>query len=329
MQAVERAGPCGLPAPDLARYFQQAVAGLVHCHRSGVFHLDVKPDNMLVGLDGCLKIGDFGCAAVVAAAPSCASWFFACGVSCGVFAMKAPVHTTTRVCGTVVYASPEALACREACAAASARVPPAAPGTTSGLTTAAAPCVAATAYDAGKADVWSLGVSMVVVATGYFPWGEAHRRDPRYRYWRRAWELREDSTPAARMDRLVAALRVVAVGDGGRTLSTPLLRLLVRMLSPSPAERATMEEVAGDAWILAAGDDPAELSECAVYSSVLRSTGTGGSSSFGAGSATSGSSLSPRVDPGVQDALVSMERGTQGPTELGPVHTIDIQHEPA
>ncbi len=59
----------------------------------------------------------------------------------------------------------------------------------------------------------------------------------------------------------MSALRVVALGDvgvGGRPLSELLLHLLVRMLSPSPLERATMEEVWDDPWILAGASAPVD-----------------------------------------------------------------------
>ena len=52
----------GLLEEPMARaVFAQTVAGLRHCHAQGVWHLDVKPDNLLVA--GCdVKVADFGCA---------------------------------------------------------------------------------------------------------------------------------------------------------------------------------------------------------------------------------------------------------------------------
>jgi serine/threonine protein kinase len=61
----------------------QVSAGLVHCHSLGVWHLDVKPDNVLVSPEGQVKLTDFGCAATT--------------------------QTTTQRCGTLDYACPEAL----------------------------------------------------------------------------------------------------------------------------------------------------------------------------------------------------------------------------
>jgi serine/threonine protein kinase len=44
-------------------YFQQLVLGLHWCHKQGVAHRDVKPQNLLLSMDGVLKIADFGLAA--------------------------------------------------------------------------------------------------------------------------------------------------------------------------------------------------------------------------------------------------------------------------
>lgn len=34
--------------------------GLKHLHDSGLIHMDIKPANIFIGLDGLCKIGDFG-----------------------------------------------------------------------------------------------------------------------------------------------------------------------------------------------------------------------------------------------------------------------------
>lgn len=73
----------------MRRYLKQAATGLAYCHSHNVFHLDVKPDNLLVK-GSHLSVADFG------------------------FASTARYTT---VVGTSTYAAPEVGALQEACKA--------------------------------------------------------------------------------------------------------------------------------------------------------------------------------------------------------------------
>ncbi len=51
---------------SLARhYMKQLLAGLSHCHQSGITHRDLKPENLLFDSNYNLMIADFGFAAPV------------------------------------------------------------------------------------------------------------------------------------------------------------------------------------------------------------------------------------------------------------------------
>jgi serine/threonine protein kinase len=45
-----------------SRVYLYCNLGLKHIHQCGLVHLDIKPANLLIGLSGVIKIGDFGMA---------------------------------------------------------------------------------------------------------------------------------------------------------------------------------------------------------------------------------------------------------------------------
>ena len=59
---VAQKGP--LPVSEAAAVIRQAALGLLHAHRAGIVHRDVKPGNVMKGADGTVKILDQGLARI-------------------------------------------------------------------------------------------------------------------------------------------------------------------------------------------------------------------------------------------------------------------------
>ncbi|PIN17757.1 Cdc2-related protein kinase [Handroanthus impetiginosus] len=51
-----------LTEPQIKCYMQQLLSGLEHCHERGILHRDIKGSNLLIDINGMLKIADFGLA---------------------------------------------------------------------------------------------------------------------------------------------------------------------------------------------------------------------------------------------------------------------------
>jgi len=51
-----------IPLPKLIRIFVQVAEGMVQMHRRGIYHADLKPNNVLLGRGGEVKVIDYGLA---------------------------------------------------------------------------------------------------------------------------------------------------------------------------------------------------------------------------------------------------------------------------
>eukprot|EP01013_Petalomonas_cantuscygni_P022669 TRINITY_DN43970_c0_g1_i1.p1 TRINITY_DN43970_c0_g1~~TRINITY_DN43970_c0_g1_i1.p1 ORF type:complete len:334 (+),score=63.06 TRINITY_DN43970_c0_g1_i1:186-1187(+) len=77
-------------------YFRQTIAGLAYVHKHGVAHRDLKPDNLLIGSDGNIKISDFGLARAGAATRELGG-------------LESQAKDFVTRCGTPNYVAPEVL----------------------------------------------------------------------------------------------------------------------------------------------------------------------------------------------------------------------------
>lgn len=81
------------------RYFQQLVWTIQYCHTKGVVHRDIKPQNLLLDLEGNIKVSDFGLAALQEPAIKNGLLQTACGT---------PAYTAPEVVGRKGYAGAKA-----------------------------------------------------------------------------------------------------------------------------------------------------------------------------------------------------------------------------
>ncbi|KAI3899829.1 hypothetical protein MKW92_012471 [Papaver armeniacum] len=62
LEAVIRDRNIVLSPGDVKSFIQMTLKGLAFCHKKWVLHRDMKPNNLLIGADGQLKLADFGLA---------------------------------------------------------------------------------------------------------------------------------------------------------------------------------------------------------------------------------------------------------------------------
>jgi serine/threonine protein kinase len=187
------------------RIFREVISGLQHCHGLGIYHGDVKPENILL-CGGEAKLTDFGAAS------------FSRGLA----------H---RPCSTALYGSPEATAAFKllsgdgivACHVLDSKPDPAA------------------------SDVWSLGVSIVSVTSGYLPWETAHHSDHNYRKWSEAVAECESEGCVP----LTTCGVMMFGGEWYKSFSLDLVDLVCRMLHPTAEKRPTLAEIASHRWFSA------------------------------------------------------------------------------
>lgn len=61
-QLASATGAAWMSSMVIKRYLKQILLGIHACHCNRIMHRDMKPQNILIGLDGELKLADFGLA---------------------------------------------------------------------------------------------------------------------------------------------------------------------------------------------------------------------------------------------------------------------------
>ncbi|KAG8370595.1 hypothetical protein BUALT_Bualt14G0133400 [Buddleja alternifolia] len=160
-----------LPEAQGRKLFQQLIDGVTYCHNKGVFHRDLKLENVLIDAQGNIKITDFGLSALPQH-----------------FRDDGLLHTT---CGSPNYVAPEVLSNR--------------------------------GYDGATSDIWSCGVILYVILTGYLPFDDRN---------------------------LAVLYQKIFKGDSQipKWLSSGAKNLIRRILDPNPRTRITMVEIRENDW---------------------------------------------------------------------------------
>ncbi|KAL8120424.1 hypothetical protein AgCh_017559 [Apium graveolens] len=153
------------------KMFQQLIDAVTYCHKKGVFHRDLKLENVLVDADGNIRISDFGLSALPQH-----------------FRDDGLLHTT---CGSPNYVAPEVVRNK--------------------------------GYDGATSDMWSCGVILYVILTGYLPFDDRN---------------------------LAVVYQKIFKGNVNfpKGLSTGAKNLIRRILDPNPRTRITIAEIKEDQW---------------------------------------------------------------------------------
>lgn len=213
-----------VPFSDKCSWFKQLLLGVAYLHDRGIAHRDIKPENILLGQDGRIKIVDFGVAEIFRGKhPG-----LALGAEDGERDEEEDYPVLLSLpsqAGSRPYQSPEVVALDSA-------------------------------YDSTKLDVWSCGVTLILLMQNRHPWRQAcAAQDRHYERFEDAWleylgEMEEKH--GGHVDP-----EMCLVGDSyprcgpifSRLLSRNLERCVLKMLHPVAEVRLSIKQVLEDSWV--------------------------------------------------------------------------------
>merc|ERR1719409_894378 len=188
--------------------FAGVLAGVQHLHAQGIAHRDLKLENIL--LARCEKDG-----AEKGWTPKICDLGLAHAHARGADGKGWAERELTQFCGSRSYCAPEVMA--------------------------------RLGYDGYQADVWSLGVCLFGLVSGFFPVDEASSRDWRFERIARLQHAHPHSSTTS---------MIFSFYQRPCPLSPSLIALLDGMLQVAPARRLTVESIVGSPWVNGASDLP-------------------------------------------------------------------------
>lgn len=200
---------------EAANIFIQIIRGIEFCNSHGVFHGDLKPENVLLR-NGIVKLADFSFGLFPSAdlANSSHSLASKASTSSTVLSSRSSSQISLNTAG---YASPEI--CLEPCLNFFS---------SSSVSNALTDSHAMTLKEQLSAmDVWSAGVTLFVICAGYSPWSEATIENVDYREY---------------IEKPSSIFPQWFSGD--------LRDLLLSMLVPDPSKRAKFHNIRNHQWIV-------------------------------------------------------------------------------
>ncbi|KAF1985347.1 Pkinase-domain-containing protein, partial [Aulographum hederae CBS 113979] len=198
---------------DRMCFFKQLVRGVDYLHSHGIAHRDIKLENLLMDKDGRLKITDFGVSEVFSGEhPGLRAAGGQCGKNMGAVRRCAP-----GICGSLPYIAPEVLAKESD-------------------------------YDPRPLDVWSCAIVFLTMTYGGSPWQAAKPEYEHYAKYLNGWKTWLNAHPDGNItDAVDGAPKCGPIF--ANLPSSPLKRLMLKMLHPIPEKRINIRDVLTSACV--------------------------------------------------------------------------------